>query len=406
IGYVAVAMQGGAMEHACNIAYPENCIGGGDECERLWVHELAHSWFGNLTTCASAGDMWLNEGFARYCELLFAEAVEGRAAFTQALRELKHTVFTHTLRQDGPLPVAGVPDDKTYSSSVYDKGALVVHALRNRMGDSLFFAGLKAYFQAYAFGNATSRMLNETLSRATGAELHSFFDDWVFSPGHVHLSARAAGLRPTGQIHLVATQLRRTQCEKTRPVRHLKTEIWAVAEDGRMLERYATFLDDTMRINLPVPFKPVCLAFDPFDRLADARVQTLDSIIAAEERTYLPQGVTIAYQTPTKLSVVVRHYVPPDAPPPPPGQRYAANYRSVSGTWNQARVVFLPDEFDYSLQKSKSIPRPLKVFFRPDFDAQWQEASQAQILDADGKVVIVVPNARKGDYVWTYPEER
>ena len=70
VGYVAVPFSGGAMEHATNIAYPRNSINGNTNNESLISHELAHSWFGNLITCATSQNMWINEGFATYGALL------------------------------------------------------------------------------------------------------------------------------------------------------------------------------------------------------------------------------------------------------------------------------------------------------------------------------------------------
>ncbi len=403
IGYVGVAMDGGAMEHACNIAYPEKCFDGSDDCERLWVHELSHAWFGNLATCSSAGDMWLNEGFARYCEQLFIEGVRGRGAFLAEMRELKHQTLTFTPRREGFLAVAGVPDDKTYSSTVYDKGALVVHALRDRMGDSLFFEGIKRYLQRYGFGNASTREFHDALAGATGLELFSFFDDWVHSPGYVHFDARATGVQQMGKFNKINLELRQTTWEKPRPVRHVRADLWLVAEDGRVAKRQVNFLKDTLNLAMPAPGKPACIVLDPDGKLADARVQTLDTVAAAGERAYNPQGVIVGYPEPAKLSVVVRHYVRPELPPAPSGQRYAVHYRTVSGTWNQARITFAPDGFDYALEKSPDVPRPEKLFFRPDFSKKWREITDAQIYESDGKIFISVPNAQKGDYIWTYP---
>lgn len=403
IGYVGVAMDGGAMEHACNIAYPEKCFDGSDDCEQLWVHELAHSWFGNLVTCSSAGDMWLNEGFARYCEHLFIEGVRGRGAFLAEMRDLKHQTLTATPRREGFLAVAGVPDEKTYSSTVYDKGAFVVHALRDRMGDSLFFAGVKSYLRSRKFGNASTREFRDALGGTTGLELFTFFDDWVTSPGYVHFHAHPAALQEMGKINKIRLELRQTTWEKPRPVRHTRADVWLVAEDGRVQARQIQFPKDTLSLNMPVSEKPACVVLDPEGKLADARVQTLDTVSVAGARAYTPQGVTIDFSEPAKLAVVVRHYVRPEIPPPPAGQRYAAHFRTVSGTWKQARVTFAPDGFDYALEKTQDPPRPEKLFFRPDFSKKWREITDAQIYESDGKVLISVPQAQKGDYVWTYP---
>jgi aminopeptidase N len=404
IGYVGVAMEGGAMEHACNIAYPDRCVDGTDACELLWVHELSHAWFGNLVTCATAGDMWLNEGFARYCEGLFLEGTRGRGAFLAELNDLKHQTLTNLPRREGFLAVADVPEDKTYSGTVYDKGALVVHALRERMGDSLFFAGIRGYLQSRKFGNATTREFRDALSAFTGLELYSFFDDWVHTPGYVHFDVRASGWQETGNASLVQLDLRQSVWERPRPVRHGRVDVWFFAEDGRVEKRNYVLPQDTQRIRVMLPIKPAFVVVDPLGKCADARVQTLDTVVAPGERTYLPQGVTMEYSSPARLAVVTRHYVQPLLPPSPPGRRFARHYRTVTGAWNQVRLTLIPDEYDYALEKIAALPRPQNLFFRPEFSKKWREIPDARIYEKDGKVVISVPGAQRGDYIWTYAE--
>ncbi|MCL1969769.1 MAG: hypothetical protein FWF65_09545, partial [Bacteroidetes bacterium] len=76
VGYVAVPFSGGAMEHATNIAYPRSSISGTTANQNLISHELAHSWFGNLITCSTSQNMWINEGFATYGEYLCKEILD------------------------------------------------------------------------------------------------------------------------------------------------------------------------------------------------------------------------------------------------------------------------------------------------------------------------------------------
>jgi aminopeptidase N len=73
VGYSLVPFTGGAMEHATNIAYPNFMVNGNTLYEDFLVHELSHHWFGDLATCETAEDMWLNEGWASYCVYLFYE---------------------------------------------------------------------------------------------------------------------------------------------------------------------------------------------------------------------------------------------------------------------------------------------------------------------------------------------
>ncbi|MBK6965283.1 MAG: hypothetical protein IPH20_15465 [Bacteroidales bacterium] len=134
----------GAMEHAENIFYPNSSINGTLSDEWLYAHELSHMWFGNKVTCASDADMWLNEGWARWCETLYRENLYGIESARENMRPLLREVlqFIHT-KEGGYRPLSPMPSEYTYGDNVYDKGGVTTHALRGYLGDSLFFGGVK-----------------------------------------------------------------------------------------------------------------------------------------------------------------------------------------------------------------------------------------------------------------------
>ena len=85
VGFSLVPFNGGAMEHATNIAYPISAANGGLGSEGLMSHELAHMWWGDNITCQTDGDMWINEGWASFSVYLFFEEVYGREAYKSAM---------------------------------------------------------------------------------------------------------------------------------------------------------------------------------------------------------------------------------------------------------------------------------------------------------------------------------
>ena len=127
------------MEHATNITYPNSSINGSLSDEWLYAHELSHMWFGDKVTCASADDMWLNEGWAVFCESVFREGLYGKESYKTTMRsKLKDVLqFTH-IKDGGYRALYGIPPEYTYGSTVYDKGGQVAHTLRGYLGDSLF----------------------------------------------------------------------------------------------------------------------------------------------------------------------------------------------------------------------------------------------------------------------------
>ncbi|MDX1910569.1 MAG: M1 family aminopeptidase, partial [Saprospiraceae bacterium] len=189
IGYSLVPFNSGAMEHATNVAIGRAFIDGSLNFESLWAHELSHHWWGDLATCSTAEDMWLNEGWASYCEHLFAEKAYGKAAFQNAVRSNHLSILqTAHVNEGGYRAVSGLPHSLTYGVHVYNKGASVAHNLRGYMGDSLFRVGCRAALAQTNFEAWSSADFRDKLEAATGLNLHDFFDDWVFAGGYPDFS--------------------------------------------------------------------------------------------------------------------------------------------------------------------------------------------------------------------------
>jgi hypothetical protein len=185
VGYVAVPFNAGAMEHATNIAYPIYAINGNSDYETLLAHELAHMWWGNLATCRTAEDMWLNEGWASFNEALFLECAYGKNFYLTDIQSKSIEVLKNAAKNDGAwYPVSGVPHNATYGTHVYKKGALMVHTLRTLMGDEAFFMACKSYLNKYRFIDVGSEELKTEFQRYTAIDLTNFFDKWIYASGH------------------------------------------------------------------------------------------------------------------------------------------------------------------------------------------------------------------------------
>lgn len=184
VGYTAVPFNAGAMEHASAIAFPRFMLDGTTTYETTMAHELSHHWWGDLTTCRTAGDMWLNEGWASYCESLFTEALYGADAYRNSVRNNHKDVLMYAHRNDGGrYPVSGIPLNITYGDHVYNKGADVAHSLRGYMGEANFFTACAALMEQHAFSDISSEDLRDFFQQYTEANLTVFFEDWVFAPG-------------------------------------------------------------------------------------------------------------------------------------------------------------------------------------------------------------------------------
>lgn len=167
--------RNGDMEHATSVTHYDGAVVSNRSWDWILFHELAHHWWGNWVTVADWRDLWLNEGFATYCEALGMEWVRGDLEFRNYMR----TDIQPTARNAGNQSTIYDPD-YYWGGIVYEKGASVLHMLRWVMGDSLFFTALRDYGQQFAFGNATSVEFQTVCESHYDSTLQWFFNQWIF----------------------------------------------------------------------------------------------------------------------------------------------------------------------------------------------------------------------------------
>ena len=189
VGYVGTAI--GAMEHACNIAYPHFAINGGLGYESLLAHELAHMWFGDNVTCASAEDMWINEGWATFFDAIYQELLYSREQYMELIRDKHKEViqYCHTQSGDGYFfPLNQIPQDVTYGMSAYDRGCIMAHTLRGYLGDEVFFDAMTAFNEEFKYNYASSEDMRDFITDHTGTDMTGWFDNWILTAGTPHYS--------------------------------------------------------------------------------------------------------------------------------------------------------------------------------------------------------------------------
>lgn len=146
------------------------------------VHELAHQWWGNLVTCATLDEFWLNEGFTTFMTAAWKEHRYGAAAYAAELDTARRRLagaraqgFDKPLAWSGPYPTLGLRRAVQYS-----KGALFMARLRVELGERAFWSGLRRYTSAHAGGTVTSADLQRAMEAASGRDLRPLFIQWVY----------------------------------------------------------------------------------------------------------------------------------------------------------------------------------------------------------------------------------
>ncbi|HVB20331.1 MAG TPA: M1 family metallopeptidase [Ktedonobacteraceae bacterium] len=150
------------------------------------AHELAHQWFGDLVTCRDWSNGWLNEGFASYFTVLWAEHDRGKDVFKQAMLSEKQIYLQEDSSHRRPIVYYVTHEDgeELFDRHMYQKGCWVLHMLRHQLGDAAFRRGIKTYLERYRTREVITADLERTLEEATGRSLAQFFQQWVYQGGY------------------------------------------------------------------------------------------------------------------------------------------------------------------------------------------------------------------------------
>ncbi len=149
----------------------------GTPLEEIAAHELSHQWFGDSVSLKDWRDIWLNEGFATYCEFLWEDHVSGGTVMSTVMRNIYRVVVRDENSASGTLD--SPPATDLFNENVYFRGALTLHALRVRVGDDIFFRILRTYAERYRYGNAATADFIAVAEEISGQKLGSFFDAWL-----------------------------------------------------------------------------------------------------------------------------------------------------------------------------------------------------------------------------------
>jgi hypothetical protein len=151
--------------------------------EFFLAHEIAHQWWGQAVGWGNYHEQWLSEGFAQYFAALYAERQRGADGFASVMRTMRR--WSAERSDDGPVYLGYrvghiLNDGRSFRAIVYNKGAIVLHMLRQLLGDEAFFAGLREYYSAWRFRKAGTEDFRMVMEKHAKRPLGQFFEQWIY----------------------------------------------------------------------------------------------------------------------------------------------------------------------------------------------------------------------------------
>ncbi len=379
IGYVSTSV--GCMEHVDNIGFASSLITGNTDEEMYVAHEMAHAWFGDMVTCKTAGDMWLNEGFAQFAGMNYEAALYGEEQYQAAMTALIESITKSCHNSEGWIPLNNMPLDLTYGTTVYDKGATVVHTLRNYLGVELFNEAMQYYLNKFAWRSASSEDLRDAITEYTGIDMTGFFDSWVFTCGAPHYLVDSFNVTPDGDRFDVEV----FTSQKHRHSDHIGNGVilelafmdadWNIVTDTIRWDGVSGYTTKT------IDFEPVAVFCDYYDKYADARTERTNIVTQPGKISFGGAMITadvksVADETYLRIE---HHWVGPDHSlnAPEEGLRYSDDrywtvYRFDKGDANIEGVFQYANNVTYDLNLIQSENDSTFLLYREDASKPWR----------------------------------
>jgi aminopeptidase N len=291
---------GGGMEHT-TVSFMVN-FG-----RQLIAHEMAHQWFGDKITCGTWKDIWLNEGFATYFAALAVENFDGPAAFVS---EKANMIGLITSSANGSVYLSDAEAlivDRIFDYRLtYNKGAMVLHMLRFKLGDAVFFQGLRNYLadSNLAFKYAVTANLKSHLEAVYGSSLTEFFNDWVYNQGYPIYNITVQNTA-VGQAKITVSQ---TTSHSSVPFFEMPVPVRLLGANGQSQDVVVNNTINGEQFNISVPFTVIGTQFDPtkniISRMSMATLENENfNIDTAIQIFPNPSATTISVSIPENIEI-------------------------------------------------------------------------------------------------------
>ncbi len=190
-----------------------------ENSEDVIAHELFHHWFGDLVTCESWSNLALNESFATYAEYLWFNHRHGVDAANELLfQDLNSYLAESKYKKEKIVRYHYNDKEDMFDSHSYAKGGLVLHMLRNYVGDDAFFEALNLYLNKRKFNTAELADLRMAFEEITGEDLNWFFNQWFLEAGHPMIKVVTTYNDTTKKVNISINQFQSSEVVFKLPV--------------------------------------------------------------------------------------------------------------------------------------------------------------------------------------------
>eukprot|EP01117_Protostelium_nocturnum_P011954 TRINITY_DN4374_c0_g1_i1.p1 TRINITY_DN4374_c0_g1~~TRINITY_DN4374_c0_g1_i1.p1 ORF type:complete len:860 (-),score=311.13 TRINITY_DN4374_c0_g1_i1:55-2634(-) len=263
--------QGGAMENISITTWDDDLV-----CDERWateflyithlvnVHEMGHSYHGDMLTVRHFEHAWLKESWATYTEMLWIEDNWGNDKYQHELYDARRRYFTES--EDYVRPIVSKKYDSSwdmFDRHLYPGGAWRIHMLRKIVGDSTFFNAVTDYLQTFAFKTVETDDFRRVLEKHSGLNLTRFFDEWLYSLGYPKIKG---SFEYDTESKTVTLELKQTQVDDKKRVGlfSFDLDVELVDSEGKKTLKTARF-DGEERVVLyfQSSSKPKRIAVDP-----------------------------------------------------------------------------------------------------------------------------------------------
>ncbi len=260
LAHVQARTRFGGMENASLIFYNENSFRSNRGLEELLAHEIAHQWFGDSVTEHDWPHVWLSEGFATYLEAVYAETQSGPAQLARRMGDARRTVIAYhrTVRQRPVIDTLETDPLSLLTPNAYQKGAWILHMLRNEIGAPAFFETLSSYYGVFRDSVASTDDFRRSAEQTAGRDLRRFFDQWSRRPGFPRIQVQWGYEDEPAKVTFRVRQI------QNEGLYAFPLEIDVRTESGGPPFRFSLQIRDSVQtFQFPLPSRPAGMTLDP-----------------------------------------------------------------------------------------------------------------------------------------------